>query len=83
MCGIGREMSPVAHQDACFYDSGGPLIAKVLDENREEKFTLVGIVSTGGGVKSESGLFHECGTYGVYTKVSKYLDFIRDPVHNY
>ena len=83
LCGIGREMTPVAHQDACKNDSGGPLIAKVLDENREEKFTLVGIVSSGGGVKSESGVFHKCGTFGVYTKVSKYLDFIRDPIHNY
>ena len=83
LCGIGREMTPVAHQDACKNDSGGPLIAKVLDENQEEKFTLVGIVASGEGLKSESGVFNECGTYGVYRKVSKYLNFIHDPVHNY
>ena len=83
LCGIGREMTSVARQDACFYDSGGPLIAKVLNENQEEKFTLVGIVSYGGGVDSETGVFNECGLYGVYTKVSKYVNFIKDPVHNY
>ena len=83
LCGIGREMTSVAHQDACFYDSGGPLIAKVFNENQEEKFTLVGVVAFGGGVDSESGIFYDCGTYGVYTKVSKYLNFIHDPIHNY
>ena len=82
LCGIGRKMTPVAHQDACFYDSGGPLIAKVRNKNQEEKFTLVGIVSYGGGVDSENPPFDECGSYGVYTKVSKYINFIKDPVHN-
>ena len=83
LCGIGRKMTSVARQDACFYDSGGPLIAKVLNENQEEKYTLIGIVSYGGGVDSDTGIFNGCGSYGVYTKVSKFLNFINDPVHNY
>ena len=82
LCGIGREMTPVGHQDACLFDSGGPLIAKVLNDHNEKKFTLVGIVSSGGGDNPDSDVFDQCGSYGVYTKVSKYINFIKDPVHN-
>ena len=80
LCGIGHRKTAVARQDACQGDSGGPLIAKVLDENHKEKFTLVGIVSFGNG--AGKGVFQNCGSFGAYTKVSKYLSFIRDPVHN-
>ena len=81
LCGVGRQKTAVARRDACQNDSGGPLIAKVLNEKNEEIFTLVGIVSHGGG--DGKGVFEYCGSFGIYTKVSKYLNFIRDPVHNY
>ena len=49
--------------DACQEDSGGPLVCK-LDDNR---YHLIGIVSSGKG----------CGVYpGLYTDVSRYLDWI-------
>ena len=81
LCGVGRKITPEARRDSCKNDSGGPLIAKVLNDKNEEKFTLVGVVSTGDGVGE--GVFADCGSFGSYTKVSKYLNFIRDPVHNY
>ena len=77
LCGTGRWFNSTVRRDSCSGDSGGPLVAKVLNEKNEEKFTLVGIVSYG------NGNFHHCGSYGSYTKVSKYLNFIRDPIHNY
>ena len=52
-------------------------MAKILNNKNEKKFTLIGIVSFGEG--DHGG----CGSFGGYTKVSKYLNFIRDPNHNY
>lgn len=52
------------NRDSCHGDSGGPMVAKFKDTQ-----FLVGLVSWGEG----------CGgldTYGVYTKVSAYLDWI-------
>ena len=80
LCGVGRKMK-LARRDACQNDSGRPLVAKVLDEQNKEKYTLVGIVSFGEG--TGEGVFASCGSFGSYTKVSKYLNFIRDPVHFY
>ena len=77
LCGTGRWFNSTVRRDSCSGDSGGPLVAKVLNERNQEKFTLVGIVSYG------DGKFHSCGSFGAYTKVSKYLNFIRDPIHNY
>jgi V8-like Glu-specific endopeptidase len=51
------------NKDACSGDSGGPLVVPVLDE-----FKLAGIVSWGSS---------ECNTYGAYTKISLYTDWIR------
>lgn len=49
--------------DACQEDSGGPLVCR-LDDN---KYHLVGIVSSGKG----------CGIYpGLYTDVSRYMDWL-------
>ncbi|XP_047026320.1 transmembrane protease serine 9-like [Helicoverpa zea] len=56
-----------AHKDACTGDSGGPLIA----ENEEHMYDLIGIVSWGFGCARK-------GYPGVYTRVTKYLDWIRD-----
>jgi len=49
--------------DACQEDSGGPLVCQLEDE----KYHLVGIVSSGKG----------CGIYpGLYTDVSRYMDWL-------
>lgn len=52
-------------RDACYGDSGGPLMVFV-----ENRWRLAGIVSWGEGCA-------EPELYGVYTRVSRYLDFIR------
>ena len=77
LCGSGRRFNSTVRRDSCSGDSGGPLIAKVLNKENEVKFTLVGIVSYG------DGNFDHCGSFGAYTKVSKYLHFILDPIYNY
>ncbi|KAJ8253250.1 hypothetical protein GJAV_G00210730 [Gymnothorax javanicus] len=51
-------------QDSCKGDSGGPLVTKY----RKTRF-LLGIVSWGKGCARP-------GNYGIYTRVSKYLDWI-------
>jgi len=53
-------------KDACQGDSGGPLTVR---EPREQRYQVIGVVSTGSG----------CGNPdfpGIYTKVSKYVDWI-------
>nr|XP_034828807.1 transmembrane protease serine 9-like [Maniola hyperantus] len=54
-----------AHKDACTGDSGGPLIA----ENFDHAYDLIGIVSWGYGCA-------RIGYPGVFTRVTKYLDWI-------
>jgi hypothetical protein len=51
------------NKDACSGDSGGPLVVPVLGE-----YKLAGIVSWGSS---------ECDTYGAYTRVSMFVDWIR------
>ncbi len=55
-------------RDACFGDSGGPLIVK---NNLNNKFTQIGIVSWGYGCAEES-------KYGVYTDVGKHFYWITE-----
>uniref|UniRef100_A0A6I8S8S7 Vitamin K-dependent protein C n=1 Tax=Xenopus tropicalis TaxID=8364 RepID=A0A6I8S8S7_XENTR len=58
-------------QDACYGDSGGPMVTKF-----GETWFLVGLVSWGEG----------CGrlnNFGVYTKVSRYLDWIAQKMVEY
>lgn len=49
--------------DSCDGDSGGALAIQVPDES---KFYVAGLVSWG----------PECGTYGIYTRVKNYIDWI-------
>ena len=51
------------NKDACFGDSGGPLVVPVVDE-----YKLAGIVSWGSS---------NCNTYGGYTRVSLFENWIR------
>ena len=53
-------------QDACQGDSGGPLMGL---EPSEDRIYLAGVVGWGVGCARE-------GLYGVYTKVSRYVDWI-------
>lgn len=53
--------------DSCQGDSGGAFaVRKLIDQS--SKFYVAGLVSWG----------PECGTYGVYTKVQNYVDWIRE-----
>lgn len=51
--------------DSCEGDSGGPLAVKISEEGKP-KFYVAGLVSWG----------PECGTYGIYTRVQNYIDWI-------
>jgi secreted trypsin-like serine protease len=53
------------NKDACSGDSGGPLVVQVGDEG----FKVAGVVSWGNS---------ECTTYGAYTEVSAFEEWIRD-----
>lgn len=59
-------------RDACRGDSGGPFAMKMpIDETRVKfRYKLMGIVSWG----IQCGKY---GTYGYYTRVTNYLDWIR------
>src|SRR4029434_8923280 len=53
-------------------DSGGPLVCRPAGEV-ERKFVQVGIVSVGRGCAHK-------GRAGLYTRVSSYLQFIKDTI---
>ncbi|XP_050068832.1 uncharacterized protein LOC126557190 [Anopheles maculipalpis] len=60
------------HKDACLGDSGGPLQIDLSDVTRTIPY-LTGVVSFGTGCWD--------GSLGVYTKVSSYIDWIRERVN--
>jgi secreted trypsin-like serine protease len=59
-------------RDACEGDSGGPLVCHNRDQFGRIRWALAGVVSFG----SECGTVN--GGYGIYTRVSSYLDWIRE-----
>jgi secreted trypsin-like serine protease len=59
-------------RDACNGDSGGPLL--VADK---DGVTQIGVVSWGEGPASASAACGHANAYGVYARVSNYLDWIK------
>ena len=55
--------------DACAGDSGGPLMCK-KEENGVSRWFVYGVTSFGEGCGDR-------GKYGIYTKVSKFSDWIK------
>ena len=55
-------------KDSCQGDSGGPFVC--MSANSTNKYVLAGVVSWGFGCANP-------GTYGIYTGVSYYLDFVQ------
>ncbi|XP_055522399.1 transmembrane protease serine 9-like [Wyeomyia smithii] len=64
ICALGELNSDRVATDTCEGDSGGPLVLA-----QDNKFYLVGLVSTGPGCGDENYA-------GIYTRVSSYLDWI-------
>ncbi|XP_035777817.1 uncharacterized protein LOC118458944 isoform X2 [Anopheles albimanus] len=60
------------NKDACLGDSGGPLQIELSDVSKTIPY-LTGVVSFGTGCWD--------GSFGVYTKVSSYIDWIRERVN--
>lgn len=60
-------------RDACQGDSGGPLVCRSVTNNQE--WYLAGVVSHGEGCARPN-------EFGAYTRVSLYLDWIREVVTN-
>lgn len=66
--------TPTGARDACNGDSGGPLFARGPDG----RLTQVGVVSWGEGPVDASMACGHANAYGVYTRVSNYLDWIKE-----
>ncbi|XP_018591029.2 uncharacterized protein c1s.2 [Scleropages formosus] len=60
-------------KDSCQGDSGGPFVVPTVNSGNQQKkkpFKIYGIVSWGS----------QCGSNGYYTKVEKYLDWIKSTI---
>lgn len=64
MCALGELNPDGVATDACEGDSGGPLVLR-----EDNKYYLVGLVSTGSGCGDDKYA-------GIYTRVASYLDWI-------
>ncbi|XP_062507997.1 uncharacterized protein LOC134184342 [Corticium candelabrum] len=72
ICANGkRKLSSTIHIDACNGDSGGPLACP----NSQGYYELSGLVSF--GARNACGQKHK---YGVYTRTSKYIQWINDMI---
>jgi secreted trypsin-like serine protease len=60
-------------RDACNGDSGGPLFSKGADGSLMQ----IGVVSWGEGPADANMACGHANAYGVYTRVSNYLDWIK------
>ena len=61
-------------KDACTGDSGGPFVSRRETNNKLKRpFVVTGIVSWGIGCAQKD-------TYGVYTRVANYVDWIEDKI---
>ena len=64
-------------KDACNGDSGGPFVSqRKMDNELRRPYVATGIVSWGIGCAQEN-------TYGAYTKVANYVDWIRNETEIY
>ncbi|KAK6169154.1 hypothetical protein SNE40_020259 [Patella caerulea] len=61
--------------DSCAGDSGGPLMCSRDDNNGVKRWFIYGVTSYGEGCGRK-------GKYGIYTKVSSYLSWIRNTIEN-
>ncbi|KAK3594876.1 hypothetical protein CHS0354_005951 [Potamilus streckersoni] len=62
--------------DSCAGDSGGPLLCPVRNNNTETRWIVYGVTSYGEGCGQR-------GKYGIYTKVTKYLKWIKKTIESH
>ncbi len=65
----------VGGQDACKGDSGGPVMRELRMSDGSTRWVQIGIVSWGEGCA-------QAGTYGFYTRLSRYIGWIKQYVGN-
>ena len=61
--------------DTCAGDSGGPLMCEINKEHDHGRWYVYGVTSFGEGCGDK-------GKYGIYTRVSTFVDWIRDTIES-